>query len=128
MLPSTAVSRLACIGCAVTVLALAQSADVAHADPARHLPAIGTDVAAPDQQASLPATPSIARHVPASGTDVAAIDQQAPAAPAPPAASAGDSGELVTLPAILSLIAAASLLTAGAITRNLVHSRRRDAV
>ena len=39
-----------------------------------HLPALGTDVAAPDQQASKPA-PSLT--VSAKGTDVAAADQQA---------------------------------------------------
>jgi len=39
-----------------------------------HLPALGTDVAAPDQQASKPAP---ALTVSAKGTDVAAADQQA---------------------------------------------------
>ena len=44
------------------------------ADVPSHLPALGTDVAAPDQQASKPA-PSLT--VSAKGTDVAAADQQA---------------------------------------------------
>ena len=43
-------------------------------DVPSHLPALGTDVAAPDQQASKPA-PSLT--VSAKGTDVAAADQQA---------------------------------------------------
>ncbi|MEZ0294231.1 MAG: hypothetical protein ACAH82_16970 [Solirubrobacteraceae bacterium] len=58
------------------------------ADVPSHLPARGTDVAAPDQQASKPA-PSLT--VSAKGTDVAAADQQA-SKPAPVAltVSTGD--------------------------------------
>ena len=58
------------------------------ADVPSHLPARGTDVAAPDQQASKPA-PSLT--VSAKGTDVAAADQQASkSAPVALTVSTGD--------------------------------------
>ena len=64
------------------IIKYSESADA----PASHLPALGTDVAAADQQASAPAAP-----VSAKGTDVAAPDQQASKpAPAPESQPAGD--------------------------------------
>jgi len=58
----------------------------------------GTDVAAPDQQASAP--------IDARGTDVAAPDQQAPVSSGPGAAEpVGTSDDTLPTPALLSLLA-----------------------
>jgi hypothetical protein len=74
----------AIIAVLAVVLAIPAAA-VARTDAAQPV-AVGTDVAAPDQQ-----NPIVAPgHLTAIGTDVAAPDQQAPAAPAP--APHADSG------------------------------------
>ena len=94
---------------ALTALSLALSAAPASATTVpSHLPARGTDVAAPDQQA-----PRELTHLPALGTDVAAVDQQARVAPAPASGAkpSGDGISPLTLVFALIALAAAALAT-----------------
>jgi hypothetical protein len=79
----------AVIAVLAVVLAIPAGA-LARTDPGQPI-ALGTDVAAPDQQSPITLPP----RVPAVGTDVAAPDQQAPvvaAAPAPSPVAHADSG------------------------------------
>ena len=105
----TALSRLAAAALVVALVALAPGAAFAAAGVERHLPALGTDVAASDQQSPIATPVPVALRVPA----------QAPAA--------GSEGVAV-LPFALSLVAAAALGAAGAFAFGLVRTRRRGAL
>ena len=106
---------------ALTALCLALSAAPASATTVvAHLPARGTDVAAPDQQARRPLT-----HLPALGTDVAAVDQQAQAASAPPSRTTPSGDGISPLALAFALIAITALAAAGLATYSASRGRRR---
>jgi hypothetical protein len=106
---------------ALTALSLALSAGPASATTVvSHLPARGTDVAAPDQQA-----PRALTHLPALGTDVAAVDQQARVTSAPASGAAPSGDGMSPLALVFALIAIGALAAAALAVYSAARGRRR---
>jgi hypothetical protein len=106
---------------ALAALCLTLSATPASATiVASHLPARGTDVAAPDQQA-----PRALTHLPALGTDVAAVDQQARVTSAPASGATPSREAISPLALVFALIATAALAAAALATYSAARGRRR---